>query len=114
MRLFFDHPLESNSLSKNLEKICCAAFNGCKNLKEIEIPQSVKFIDEWAFENCKKLKSITIPESVNRIDKKAFCSCESLEEINFVSSKKYFKGDFYNCKSLDFSKYQNNMEKNVD
>lgn len=63
------------------------------------------------FENCKKLKSITIPESVNRIDIKAFCSCESLEEINFVSSKKYFKGDFYNCKSLDFSKYQNNMEK---
>lgn len=53
MRLFFDHPLESISLSKNLEKIFCAAFNGCKNIKEIEIPQSVTFIDEWVLKTVK-------------------------------------------------------------
>lgn len=68
---------------KNIEK---EAFRECKTPEEIEIPDSVIKIGDFAFSGCYHLKSINIPESVAEICDNAFSFCESLEEVNIPNS----------------------------
>ena len=55
------------------------AFNGCYNLTDITIPNSVKNIGASAFNNCSSLKSITIPDSITYIGEYAFNGCNNLQ-----------------------------------
>ncbi|MBQ8293385.1 MAG: leucine-rich repeat protein [Bacilli bacterium] len=54
------------------------AFSYCKNLIEINIPNSVETIGEEVFYNCKGLTSIRIPESLVNIGYGIFMNCDSL------------------------------------
>ena len=47
-------------------------FYNCDNLKEIILPNSLIYIEEFAFAECKNLNKVVIPETVQTIDKKAF------------------------------------------
>ena len=47
------------------------SFTGCTSLEEIEIPDSVETIADFAFSGCSNLKRITLPESV-KIGRRAF------------------------------------------
>ena len=47
-------------------------FVSCSNLRNIELPSTVKHIGGWAFYGCSKLKEITIPAAVTTIDACAF------------------------------------------
>lgn len=51
------------------------------SLKEIELPNSVTNIDDYAFYYCDSLTKITIPESITNIGENAFCECNNLKEI---------------------------------
>ena len=48
------------------------AFGGCKKLKSVSIPNSIKEISDFAFERCENLQEISIPNSVKKIEKHAF------------------------------------------
>jgi len=77
------------------------AFNGCSNLTEVTIPNSVKHIGVNAFYGCSGLQSVTIPEGVIRIEKFTFNKCEGLTEItipNNVTSIGW--GAFAGCSNL--------------
>ncbi|MBP3689413.1 MAG: leucine-rich repeat domain-containing protein [Bacteroidaceae bacterium] len=50
----------------------CDAFNSCRNLKEIIIPNSITYIGDGAFKNCIMLASINIPNSISRIGNHTF------------------------------------------
>ena len=60
---------------KNLEEIICEEglenfyywFSYNKNLKEVQLPNSIKSIREDAFEGCASLEDITIPNNGKRI-----------------------------------------------
>jgi len=62
------------------------AFQECKNLVDITIPDSVTSIGEWAFSDCESLISITIPNGVTSIEEGAFSGCESLTTITIPNS----------------------------
>ena len=47
-------------------------FLSCENLRNIELPSTVKHIGGWAFYGCSSLKEITIPAAVETIDACAF------------------------------------------
>ena len=49
-------------------------LNG-KEITELNIPNSVTRIDNYAFENCSSLKSVTIPNTVTNIGNYAFQGC---------------------------------------
>jgi hypothetical protein len=59
-----------------------AAFEGCKSLTSITIPESVIEIGANAFSDCKELTSINIPDGVTNIGAFAFSGCSSLCYIN--------------------------------
>ena len=77
------------------------AFENCCSLTNVTIPDSVMSIGHHAFENCDSLMSVTIPDSVTSISGYAFYSCDSLMSVtigNSVTSIGYEA--FYNCSSL--------------
>ena len=77
------------------------AFQGCSALEFISIPESVTHIGKGVFKGCSSLKSIIIPESVTHIEDKAFMSCKSLQYIHIPSSIKQIKDwTFFGCSSL--------------
>ena len=62
-------------------KIGREAFDNCRGLTLVTIPDSVTTIDEFAFFNCSGLTSVTIPDSVTSIDYDAFSYCLELKTI---------------------------------
>ncbi|MEE1320374.1 MAG: leucine-rich repeat domain-containing protein [Acutalibacteraceae bacterium] len=69
-----------------VKSIGYSAFELCKNLTNVTIPNSVTSIGDYAFYKCSNLTSITIPNSVTNIGSSAFASCSSLSSITLPSS----------------------------
>ena len=71
-------PQTSYIISPTVVSIEYHAFDFCKSLKSVSIPDSVKSIGNRAFSDCSSLISITIPDSVTSIGGHAFSNCSSL------------------------------------
>jgi len=81
--------------------IADSAFEYCRSLTSVTIPDSVISIDDNAFEGCTSLTSITIPNSVTSIGNSAFLGCTSLTSITIPNSVTSIGNSaFYGCESL--------------
>jgi hypothetical protein len=59
------------------------AFYRCTSLTKVTIPNSVTTIENHAFNRCESLTSVTIPNNVTRIWVWAFDSCTNLTSVTF-------------------------------
>lgn len=59
------------------------AFLSCKTLKEIQLPESVEEIGDWAFAHAESLRTIILPAVVPVRGKELFLGCKRLKEIFF-------------------------------
>lgn len=112
---------ENVVIPNGIESICSRAFWEAQNIKTVEIPESVKYIngafeyssvesiklpnsikviDSYAFCECPSLKKITIPASVEEIGEHAFDGCTSLKEVIIEGSPKFGEDAFKDCDSL--------------
>lgn len=66
----FDNP--------NITTIPRHCFNGCAQLKNVEISNGITTIEEYAFANCTAEMSVFIPDSVTEISSNAFYNCGNL------------------------------------
>ena len=84
-----------------LKNIPFQAFCDCANLINIEIPESVTSIGNYAFEKCTSLTTIKIPESVTSIGNSAFKNCTNLTTMEIPESITSIGGTaFEKCTSL--------------
>lgn len=82
-----------------LKSIYMMAFQDCKNLASVIIPDCVDTIDFFAFTNCSSLNSIRIPKNVTKIASSAFRNCGGLESITVnPGNTKYDSRD--NCNAI--------------
>ena len=114
---------------------CGHIFEGCKNLKEITIPEGIEEIPSFGFcksdylitvnlpttlkeirnhtfYDCENLEKIDVPEGVSYIGKAAFCYCGSLKEVSLsegITELALFS--FYKCSSLQKIKLPDSIEK---
>ena len=81
------------------------AFNNCKTLEEVVLPDSVYQICNYAFNNCKNLRTVMV-NSVHLniyIHGNAFCGCGKLESVNAKNNKLSLLSDaFKGCKNLKY------------
>jgi len=83
------------------ESIPGNAFNGCKSLTSVTIPDSVTSIGSHAFNGCRDLTSITIPDSVTSIGSHAFYDCGDLTSVTIPDSVTLIgEGAFSYCHSM--------------
>ena len=68
-------------MSDKVTSISGNAFNNCRSLSTIVIPQGVTTIGSDAFRSCYSLSTIVIPQGVTSIGSYAFSSCNSLSTI---------------------------------
>ena len=121
--------VEDIELPKELKRIGAGAFQYCKKLQKMDIPQSVEEIGEYAwmdtgietinwpqnvkeiqfgvFDNCSNLKSFFVPESVTEINNQAFYNCINLTEITIPRSVTHIGDEvFRNCRNLTIYGYK--------
>ena len=90
------------------EYIHSNAFSDCEFLEKINIPETVRKIDESAFRNCRNLKEISIPKNLTQLGKQAFQGCGALQTIvlpNAVTQIEY--ATFQYCNSLSITLPEN-------
>ena len=88
-------------LPEGLIRIEMRAFYNCQSLKRINLPLTLVDIAESAFSGCNDLEEITLPEGLRSLNKWAFCNCRSLKSINIAPGiERIEEGVFCYCASL--------------
>ena len=78
-----------------------SAFNHCKGLSAVTIPDSVTTIGKEAFTNCSGMTTITIGNGVTTIQDAAFSGCSDLTSVSMGNSVKCIGAQaFYKCTVL--------------
>lgn len=92
--------VKSIQLPSSIKKIGKSAFSS-SGIESIEIPYGITEIPEQAFESS-ALKSITLPYSIKNIGGRAFYKCNKLEEIYLPNSVVSIGNSaFYECTTLE-------------
>lgn len=74
------------------------AFYKHNNLKEINLPSSIKYIDRMAFSECENLSKINL-ENIEEIERNAFSYCKKLTTVN-LNATDIGASAFYKCINL--------------
>ena len=83
-------------------RIRAEAFYGCRNLTNLTIPDSVKFIGESAFEDCSGLESVDLGDGVEYIDEYAFFDCTNLKRVRVGRNVRHIDNEaFCGCDKLE-------------
>jgi BspA type Leucine rich repeat region (6 copies) len=99
--------LKNITIPDSVKNICMYSFQGCTGLETIMFPKNSGFkeITKNSFQGCSKLTSICISSSVSKISEYAFDGCTNLNVITFKTADTnvcpiIYKNVFANCKSI--------------
>lgn len=94
--------LTSIDIPQTVKYIDDSAFSGCANLVNVVLPEGLTEISYLLFKGCNSLSSLNIPENVTDIGFEAFSGCLSLTGISIPKAVNYIGGEaFYDCQSLE-------------
>ena len=91
--------LQNLTIGSRVTEIGDAQFVGCKNLTQLDFPESLKRIGEQAFYACEGLTTISIPNNVEEVGKDAFNLCRGLTSVSIEDCEEPLAIDnnFMNC-----------------
>lgn len=75
-------------------------FYGCRNLRRVVFPKSLRKIGEVAFCRCEALTELTFPEKLKEIGSGAFTDCSNLRRIDIPDGTVCGSSAFYGCHAL--------------
>ena len=92
-----------------------SAFSECDALKEVTLPESMEYIDKYAFAYCNSIESVFVPENVNYLGSYAFTCCMNLKEAEIGNSVTTIRDNlFASCEKLNKVTLGNNVEDIAD
>ena len=92
--------LQEIVIGNKVEKIPAGMFSFINNVNKIEIPQSVKNIEQRAFLRSKGIKTLTLNNGIEKIGNKAFSEI-GIKELTLPESLKYIgQWAFYGCNDI--------------
>ena len=78
----------------------------------IQLPPSVKYIEDFAFYRCKELISIKLPQNTISIGNEAFGECSNLKEVHMGNKVEVIKASaFHCCRNLGNVTFSNTLKK---
>ena len=90
-----------------IDAIGAHAFENCRSLREINIPESVTTIQASVFSGCTSLTTITLPKGIISVLGNAFQDCTGLKEIRVHASippkayyQAFYRVDTETCKLM--------------
>ena len=93
--------LKEIRLPNDCKELCYGTFMDCHALEEVHLPNTLVVLGGSVFTSCKSLKSIALPPTLKKIGQSAFKSCTKLENISLPDGLKVIEqGAFQNCISL--------------
>ena len=94
--------LESVLITHGLETVGPKAFEGCLNLKAVDLPSTVTGLGNRAFCACPSLERVRVKGNVGSIGERTFWNCCGLKTVELCDSITTI-GDsaFLDCKGLD-------------
>jgi uncharacterized protein YukE len=94
--------LESITLPDSVTTIHNGAFRGCQSVRELRLPDGLKYIGNYAFAFMSSLENVRIPKGVISIGTGAFRNCNSLISVEIPDSTLRIGNDcFYRCRYLE-------------
>ena len=99
----FDHcrDLTSVTIPDSVTDLRHCAFYGCSGLTSLELPDSVTYLGMCVFCDCTALTGIVIPDGVTLLAEYLFENCTSLTSVTIPDSVTYIGyHTFSNCSSL--------------
>lgn len=73
--------ITSFTISDKTKFIWNGAFNGCRSLERLDIPDSILGIGHHAFQDCNSLTAIKIPYGITTIEESTFFCCTNLKNL---------------------------------
>ncbi|MFI3328863.1 MAG: leucine-rich repeat protein [bacterium] len=96
----FCSSLKSIDISK-ITKIGNNTFESCRELVDINIPNTLTTIGSGVFKNCSAISNITLPSNITMIPDESFYGCSSLTNFTLNDTVTQIgKFAFFGCKSL--------------
>ena len=90
-----------------IDAIGAHAFENCRSLREINIPESITTIQTSVFSGCSSLTTITLPKGITGVRGSAFQDCIGLKEIRVHASvppkadyQAFYRVDTETCKLM--------------
>ena len=101
-----------SKIPSGISSIAYGAFCECKDLKSIEIPKSVTYIDSAAFQGCSGIEHLTVESGNSKYDSRGNCNAIIEKESNVLifgckttnildGVEIIGKGAFKNCSELE-------------
>lgn len=93
--------LQRVELPDTLKTLGYGAFSGCKNLNAISLPDNIKNWESLVFSGCTNLSSVILPNHLEEIPMSSFTGCANLETIVIPNNvKKINNSAFSHCSAL--------------
>ena len=87
----FVSSLKSIQIPDTVKVIDQAAFSGLNSVTTIKLPKKVKKIEEYTFYGCSKLKTVILPEQMESFENSSLMDCPALKSIKLSKKNKQFK-----------------------
>ncbi len=108
--LLIPKTIEHENNTYSVTSIDHDAFDVCKGITSVTIPNSVKTIGGGAFSTCNALTSVNLSKSLVTIGANAFSSCTALTSITIPNSVTSIeKGAFHTCAALKSIKLSSSL-----
>ncbi len=99
--MFPHSKLKSIVFGDEVTQIPWGICSGQTELTEINLPQSVKTVDEYSFDGCTGLTNVTLPAGLVKIKDYAFKGCSGLTRIEIPTWANICEGAFSGCSNLN-------------
>ncbi len=90
---------KNTNIPDDIRGIESFAFEGCRDLQSIILPEGLIHIGDYAFEGCSKIEQVFIPQNVSSIWSGCFRDCSSLKSLIVDKRNKNYNSED-NCNAI--------------